>query len=127
MAPYVSDVLKGLGLDLKKDAALRGVVSTGLNVWPPFTTEPNYISFAGLAKQWTHGRVMVHRCHLHTALREKALAESGVGTPCVLRLSSRVVSVDHELGEVVLTSGERVRGDMVLGADGVHVSGPLSS
>ena len=66
--------------------------------------------------------LLVHRAHLHTALREKAIGKEGKGTPCQLKLSSRVASVDPELAEVTLESGEKVRGDLILGADGVHVS-----
>ena len=64
---------------------------------------------------------LIHRAHLHNALRERAVAKEGKGTPAVLRLSSRVASVDPEKAEVTLVSGEVFPGDLVLGADGVHV------
>lgn len=64
---------------------------------------------------------LVHRAHLHTALRERAIGKEGKGKPATLRLSSRVASVNAERAEVTLESGETITGDLVLGADGVHV------
>ena len=69
--------------------------------------------------------LLVHRAHLHTALREKASGKEGKGKPCQLKLASKVVSVDPELAEVTLENGEKLRGDLLLGADGVHVSLPI--
>ncbi|RMZ85619.1 hypothetical protein DV737_g566, partial [Chaetothyriales sp. CBS 132003] len=63
--------------------------------------------------------------------------DEGQGAPAILKLSSAVVSVDPNEGNVTLADGTAVSGDVVLGADGVHsicrqyVSGkdikPLSS
>ncbi|KAK3370620.1 hypothetical protein B0H63DRAFT_564736 [Podospora didyma] len=117
IAPYSNGALKRLGIDLE---TIGGNENTNTYIWPPFAPQKIAISFDEDKKRWQHRRVMVHRAHLHTALREKALSEDGAGKPCTLRLSSRVVSVDAENGEVVLESGEKVTGDMVLGADGVR-------
>jgi len=38
-----------------------------------------------------------------------------------LKLASKVVSVDPQNAEVTLETGEKVSGDVLLGADGVHV------
>lgn len=70
---------------------------------------------------------LVHRAHLHTALREKATGKYGKGKPAVLRLSSKVASIDVDQAEVTLEGGEVILGDAVLGADGVHVSSILTS
>jgi len=59
---------------------------------------------------------------LHTALREKAINKEGGGKPCQLKLASKVVAVNPQLAEVTLENGEKLRGDLLLGADGVHVS-----
>jgi hypothetical protein len=121
IAPYCNGSLKRLGIDLVADENIGGNENTGCSIWPPFVPKSIYISYAEKRKRWQHRRIMIHRALLHMALREKALSEEGTGKPCTLRLSSRVASVDPEKGEVVLVSGERVCGDMILGANGVHV------
>lgn len=120
IAPYSNGALKRLGIDLTNDKSIGATENTGCSIWPPFAPKSIYISYAEEHKRWQHRRVMVHRAHLHAALREKALSGEGGGKPCRLRLSSRVLSVDPEQGEVLLAGGERVYGDIVLGADGVH-------
>lgn len=70
------------------------------------------------AKPWH----LVHRAHLHTALREHALQGNGKGIPAILHLSSRVKSVNPEQAAVTLESGPKIPRDLLLGADGVHVS-----
>ena len=67
-------------------------------------------------------RRLVHRAHLHSALWEKVISTEGSGKPCTLRLGTKVVLVDPEEGEAILETGERVPGDLIIGADGVHVS-----
>ncbi|KAH8894620.1 FAD/NAD(P)-binding domain-containing protein [Thozetella sp. PMI_491] len=120
IAPYCMGALKRLGVDLLNDKTIGGVENTGTSIWPPGAPKPMYMSYAEDCKRWQHRRVMVHRAHLHRALRDRALSPEGPGKPCVLRLSSRVASVDADKGEVTLVSGEKVYGDLVVGADGVH-------
>jgi 2-polyprenyl-6-methoxyphenol hydroxylase-like FAD-dependent oxidoreductase len=61
----------------------------------------------------------VHRVHLHNALKEHATRVEGPGTPAILRLSTRIVHVDSASGIIELGAGEKVKGDLVIGADGV--------
>ena len=63
---------------------------------------------------------MAHRVRLHEALKERALATTGHGIPCELRLATAVDDVHPELGGVTLENGQFVPGDVVIGADGVH-------
>jgi len=59
---------------------------------------------------------------LHKAIRETATGQEGEGKPVTLRLASKVVEVDAQNASVTLEDGEKVQGDVLLGADGVHVS-----
>lgn len=59
---------------------------------------------------------------MHSALWDKAISTDGPGKPCTLRLGSKVALVDPNGGEAILETGERVSGDLIIGADGVHVS-----
>lgn len=70
-------------------------------------------------KQWQHPWQLVHRVHLHKKLMEVATQEGGKGIPAVLRFNCRVVDHDTETATVTLTTGEKVEGDLIVGADGV--------
>lgn len=77
-------------------------------------TEPNTI--------WKHRWFLVHRIHLHQELKRRAGSSEGEGTPVELRTGSRVVDIEAASAKAVLEYGELVQGDVLIGADGVHVS-----
>lgn len=120
MAPNANGLLKRYGVDIEKVGAnecsriAQYHAESGKALFQVDLTMPN--------KQWQHKWLLVHRAHLHNALRERAIGKEGKGKPATLRLASKVASVDPEKAEVTLESGEKVSGDVLLGADGVHVS-----
>ncbi|RYP00594.1 hypothetical protein DL764_006468 [Monosporascus ibericus] len=71
-------------------------------------------------KIWQHPWHLVHRVRLHEELKRHATSSEGEGEPAELKTSSRVVDIDPTTATAVLESGERVQGDVVVGADGVH-------
>lgn len=73
-------------------------------------------------KIWQHPWHLVHRVHLHEELKRRATAPEGEGVPVVLRTCSRVIDADPLSATAILENGERVQGDVLIGADGVHVS-----
>ncbi|KJR86272.1 salicylate hydroxylase [Sporothrix schenckii 1099-18] len=77
------------------------------------------INLRGAGGMWQHPWVLSHRVSLHNELKRVATAEAGDGPPAVLKVGSRVVSVDPETATVTLEDGTTVSGDLVLGADGV--------
>ncbi|KAJ3552471.1 hypothetical protein NPX13_g11102 [Xylaria arbuscula] len=69
----------------------------------------------GIQEPW----LMTHRVDIHSNLR--AQAEKGFkGRSVKIRLNSKVESVNAETGEVHFQDGRTVRGDLVIGADGLH-------
>lgn len=76
-------------------------------------------------KQWQHPWHLVHRVRLHEELKRRATSRDGPGVPAELQTCSRVVHVDPESAMVWLESGDKIQGDLVIGADGVHVSDDL--
>ena len=58
---------------------------------------------------------------LHNGLKELATGK-GLGKPAVINLQSKVTAVDTDAPSITLASGEVIHGDLVIGADGVHVS-----
>jgi 2-polyprenyl-6-methoxyphenol hydroxylase-like FAD-dependent oxidoreductase len=58
--------------------------------------------------------------HLHDALKKAAVNPDGKGIPAKLFTSSRVIDVAAETATITLEDGQKIEGDFVLGADGVH-------
>lgn len=65
---------------------------------------------------------MLHRAHLHQSLKDAVLSEEGPGTPAALHLACRIVALDTEKATLSLEDGRQFSGDLIVGADGVHVS-----
>jgi 2-polyprenyl-6-methoxyphenol hydroxylase-like FAD-dependent oxidoreductase len=80
------------------------------------------IDLSQASKMWAYPWHLVHRAHLHTALKEIALGEAGEGRAARLHVSNRVVAVDPATGTISFDDGTEVQGDLVVGADGVHSS-----
>ena len=76
---------------------------------------------------------MLHRVDLHNELRRLAelpVAEfgEGYGPPAKIWLNSEVTfETDIESGVICLKSGEKLKKDLIIAADGVHVGFPLNS
>ncbi|KAF4454189.1 hypothetical protein F53441_3189 [Fusarium austroafricanum] len=65
-------------------------------------------------------RMLYHRQDLQAALGTAAASENAYGKPVDVRTGCQVASVDCDEGIVTLDSGEKVRGDLIIGADGIH-------
>jgi len=63
---------------------------------------------------------MVHRQKLHGGLKRLAEDPSRMGQPVKIVTSARVVSVDAETATITLEDGQTMRGDIIVGADGIH-------
>ena len=59
---------------------------------------------------------------LHTQLKTAATSSDGKGRPAELRIGSKVVDVNMDTATITLADGSTVSGDIVVGADGIHVS-----
>jgi len=118
LAPNCNGLLQRLGMDPR---AHGSVELLGLTNYEPsgklrHTTDLSQIS----RTMWQHPWDLIHRAHLHTALKELAISPDGKGTPVQLHLHSSVETVHPEQASITLSDGREVRGDLVIGADGVH-------
>lgn len=68
-----------------------------------------------------HQSLVCHRSDLHDELKRLAIGE-GEGPPAQLHLDSKVVASDPDAGCITLSNGEIIDADVVIGADGIHVS-----
>lgn len=110
----VYDTFK-LGSELE-DA--RGLVDEGFRV---YSTNGNLVNQIPLTAKNDYGanRVVYHRKDLHDGLKNAALAVNREGDPVEIKVSSRVVGCDPGKGIVELERGEKVKGDIIIGADGM--------
>ncbi|KAJ7767161.1 FAD/NAD(P)-binding domain-containing protein [Mycena metata] len=63
--------------------------------------------------------IFCHRNDLHEELARLATGE-GDGPPVQIRLGSKILACDPEVGTVTLNNGESISADLVVGADGIH-------
>ena len=75
------------------------------------------LSFANVEQQFGSKWFFYHRVDMHRHLKE--LAESH-GT--IIRLGNQVMDVDPDTGMIDLKDGSRIQKDLVIIADGQHVS-----
>ena len=68
-------------------------------------------------KEW----FLVHRVDLHNKLKSEATSTSRPGVPVKLHLACNVTDMDLANARVTLQDGRIFEGDVLLGADGLHV------
>jgi 2-polyprenyl-6-methoxyphenol hydroxylase-like FAD-dependent oxidoreductase len=118
IAPNCNGLLKRLGLDVRQHGSVEML---GLTEYLPSGVEKFSIDTRPINRMmWQHEWQLIHRAHLHSALKEIAVSPEGRGNPVKLNLSSAVESVDPVNATINLVDGTTHRGDLVLGADGVH-------
>ncbi|KAI3336709.1 FAD/NAD(P)-binding domain-containing protein [Xylariaceae sp. AK1471] len=120
IAPNASRVMKSWDCDFE---TLSPVDCEGISLYSAadlkliktFVDMKSFQEKHGIKDRW----VMVHRVDVHNALR--SLAERGFqGRTVKIHLNSKVESVNAETGEVHFQDGRKVKGDLVIGADGLH-------
>ena len=117
IAPNANGVLKKLSVDIAAAGAnkferLSEYNSAGDLLRSVDLNESNKI--------WQHDWLLAHRVQLHESLKRAATSVVGEGPPAKLVTRSKVVQVDPVEGSLVLQDGTVERGDVVIGADGVH-------
>ena len=111
-------VLSLLGLGDAVETVGAEVIGKIIRHWSTGRSWDIFDLGANSREKYGHPLCMFHRADLHRALVE------GVERidPSVIRLNSRCesVNIDGTWPAVVLQNGERVQGDLIVGADGVH-------
>ena len=68
-------------------------------------------------EEYGAGYLLCHRSDLHNGLKALAIQRGAM-----IRTSSQVSKVECETGEIVLTDGTVHHKDLIIAADGIHVS-----
>lgn len=113
--PNATRILKRWGMDLNK---LRGCHQYRLDV---IKADVNPMKLLLSEERDIGGDapfISVHRVDYHEALKEMALDEKAPGRPAVLRCNSKVTAYDPETGSVTLDSGDSIKADVIIAADG---------
>jgi 2-polyprenyl-6-methoxyphenol hydroxylase-like FAD-dependent oxidoreductase len=116
LAPNSNGILRRLGLRAEKFGA------NDMEHFTEYATDGSLIRSIDLRepnKQWQHPWQLVHRVHLHSELRKLATSPVGKGMPVDMCYSSKVVQVNPAAGTVLLSTGDMLQGDVIVGADGV--------
>ncbi|KAL4867119.1 hypothetical protein BDV12DRAFT_186885 [Aspergillus spectabilis] len=119
VAPNASRILRDWGCNFD---TLRAVPCDKLQVWDaagkliytPVVTKDR-LNELNISDEW----LLTHRVDLHNTLRATADQEVD-GRRVTIWLSSHVASVNAENGVATLENGNRFKGDLIIGADGIH-------
>ncbi|KAJ9125062.1 hypothetical protein QFC22_000015 [Naganishia vaughanmartiniae] len=117
LQPNAVKILKQWGLE-DEFRNRGGSVDSGFQIFRTDGQLQMKIPF--FTSQYGADRLVFHRVDLHDALKAMAISETLPGPPADIRVSSRVSSCDCDEGIVRLESGEEIRGDLIIGADGIH-------
>ncbi|KAM0231395.1 hypothetical protein ACHAPO_008505 [Fusarium lateritium] len=119
IAPNASRILKSWGIDFQDLQAvfcnaIKLYDSTGKLMVVAVDTDELQKKI-GSEDEW----LLTHRVDLHNTLHEAATNKSYEGR-IKIHTASKVVSADAETAEITLSDGTKRKGDLLVGADGVH-------
>ncbi|OAG11552.1 FAD/NAD(P)-binding domain-containing protein [Paraphaeosphaeria sporulosa] len=105
----------GMGDALKRVGAMR---DEGFNM---YSIDGKLQRSIPLVSKTEYGadRMVYHRRDIHDTLKEFATQVDGFGEPAEIRTSSCVVACDLDEGIVTLKDGSVIKGDVIIGADGI--------
>ena len=117
LQPNASKIVSkwGLAPSLEQKGAM---VDKGFRIYTTDGTLQKEILFD--SNEFGGDRIVYHRIDLHDTLKQAALSADRPGPPVQIRTSGRVISCDCEEGVITLECGETLKGDLIVGADGMY-------
>jgi salicylate hydroxylase len=113
-------VLAHFGFDFVRSQAVvvrKGSLLNGKTLAPIYSG-----SYADLKAQYGAEWYFMHRVDLHNELRRVTLQPDDCSKAAKLHLNKEVVAVDCESGMLTFADGSKVQKDLIVVADGIHVS-----
>jgi salicylate hydroxylase len=117
VSPNCTRLLRRLGLDTKD---YGGNLCVGFAQYDGSGTVKKRVDMESLLQSFDSPFDLIHRADLHDALKQLALSESREAPIPELLLGCRITGIDTVAGTVSLEDGREFRGDIIIGADGVH-------
>lgn len=117
LAPNANGLLRRLGLRAEEHGAVE---CNGMRELRPDGSCVYSVDLRPANMMWEHPWHLIHRAHLHGAIKDLATRADGEGPAVKLHVSSSVVNVDSSTASITLADGSQPSGDLVVGADGVH-------
>ncbi|GAB7323819.1 hypothetical protein MBLNU13_g07265t1 [Cladosporium sp. NU13] len=117
VSPNCTRLLLRLGLDTKK---FGGNSCVGFAQYDGSGALKKRVDMRTLLQSFDSPFDLIHRADLHDALKKLALDETGDGPVPELLLGCRIQDLDTAAGTVSLEDKSTFRGDVIIGADGVH-------
>ncbi|KAF5623600.1 hypothetical protein F25303_11809 [Fusarium sp. NRRL 25303] len=112
IAPNATRVLKSWDIDFTE---LQAVLCNAIKIYD-HTGKLIFVPVSiGTKDEW----LLTHRVDLHSTLR-KAATENTFAGSIKIHTASKVVKADAETAEITLADGVKHKGDLLIGADGVH-------
>lgn len=119
LPPNVNGLLRRVGMVPEEHGA---VTCESVRTWNMDGEGVIRIDMRGLKYAFPYPWQLCHRIDLHNALKAIAIQKDGKGLPVLIHLQSKVVEVNVEEVSITVQDGNKVKGDIIIGADGVHVS-----
>ncbi len=115
LGPNAAKVLYKMGLEAELQAVAVAPLGTQSRNWSSGRIIRNFPLGESYRQRYGAPHLHIHRAHLHSILASAA----GLGS---IRLASRFTGFNQDEQGVTLelASGEKLRGDVLIGADGVH-------
>ena len=117
LAPNANGLLKRLGFRPEDHGAVE---CNGMREVAPDGTTRFSNSLLQVNKMWQHPWHLIHRAHLHSAIKDLATRAEGKGRAVKLHVASGVKQVDSTNAILTLRDDSQHHGDLIIGADGVH-------
>jgi 2-polyprenyl-6-methoxyphenol hydroxylase-like FAD-dependent oxidoreductase len=117
IAPNCCGILHHWGIDPVENGSVE---LHGMNMHDAAGNLRNSLDTREAYKHVPHTWEMMHRAHVHNALKQKALSPEGPGAPATLHVHSEILSADPTNATITTADGRVHQGDLIIGADGVH-------
>ncbi|RSL89280.1 hypothetical protein CEP52_014943 [Fusarium oligoseptatum] len=104
----------GVNIELGDPVILKKLISRDWKTGEPVSV----YDLSDYKERWGYVYYMFHRQYMHTMLKDSASGE-GEGLPAKLVVNHKAEKVNLETGEVAFSNGNKVKHDVIIGADGI--------
>ncbi|KAL6362078.1 hypothetical protein LRP88_05562 [Fusarium phalaenopsidis] len=104
----------GVNIELGDPVILKKLISRDWKTGEPVSV----YDLSDYKERWGYVYYMFHRQYMHRMLKDSASGK-GEGIPAKLVVNHKAEKIDLETGEITFTNGNKVKHDVIIGADGI--------